>query len=238
MFNKNKTHQTIKFHAIDRHTWEVKNKPRPASEFIPQWWKNMSPYIGEKYDLMPAPNVTGKKCFPLLDGLTSGYIGTLWSDVLVTTNPDGTPFIKWAVQTEVFEAWSHLQSEGYEIPDGYSKTVFKNLHRWIIETPKGYSSLITHPIGFPNLPFKTLTGIVDTDKLKTDVNSPFVIKQGFEGIIEKGTPMFQIIPFKRDSWKSEYDLKPENEYFYDREKLMSKMISSYGRYLRVPKEYK
>jgi hypothetical protein len=31
---------------------------------------------------------------------------------------------------------------------------------------------------------------------------PFYIDHNFEGIIPLGTPMFQMIPFKRDDWKS------------------------------------
>ena len=31
------------------------------------------------------------------------------------------------------------------------------------------------------------------------------LKTGFSGIIERGTPMLQIIPFKRESWKSVED---------------------------------
>jgi hypothetical protein len=226
----------IKFNAIDKLTWEVKDKPQPASAFVPNWWKDMPSFsVGTKFDLNPSANVTAKKCFPLLDSITAGYIVTLWADILVTQNSNGSPYIKWAVQTDVLQAWSHQQSQGYEIPEGYDKTVFKNYHGWIIETPKNYSCLITHPIGFPNLPFRTLTGIVDTDKLKTDANAPFVVKKDFEGIIEKGTPMFQIIPFKRDKWKSEFEFK--DDYFMNGEKLHSKIISSYGRFLRTKKEY-
>ena len=136
------------------------------------------------------------------------------------------------------EAWPHSQSSSYEVPEGFSKTVFKYYHGWIIETPKDYSCLITHPIGYPNLPIKTITGIIDTDSLKTFANSPFVIKEGFEGIIEKGTPMFQIIPFKRDSWKAEYELMGKETNFHNNEKLHSRIVSSYGRFLRKPKEFK
>lgn len=229
--------QIIKFKASDEHTWEVKERPIPASELIPQWWKDMPVYTGSKYDLNPASNVTSKRCFPLLDGITSGYIVPLWADVLVTVQNDGTPYIKWATQTNVLEAWTHQQSQGYEIPEGFSKTVFKNLHGWIIETPKNYSCYITHPVGFPNLPFRTLTGVVDTDRLKTDANAPFVVKEGFEGIIEKGTPMFQIIPFKRENWKANYEKQKPNEFYFNTEKLMSKIVSSYGRHLRVSKKY-
>jgi hypothetical protein len=111
------------------------------------------------------------------------------------------------------------------------------MHGWIIKTPPGWSCLITHPVGYNNLPIQTMTGIVDTDVLDTPVNSPFMIKKGFEGIIEKGTPMFQIIPFKRSDWKAEYELQKENENMFNIEKLKTKLVSSYGRNLRKAKKY-
>lgn len=232
------SNKIIKFLAMDEHTFVVKEHPQPASKFIPEWWKKITPHInGDKFDLTPAPNSTAKKCFPLLDSLTSGYIIPLWTDILVKLDTDGTPIVKWNVDVPVLDTWGYAQSKGFEIPEGYNSLVFKNLHNWSIETPKDYSCLITHPFGYPNLPFHTLTGIVDTDTLKTGITAPFVIKQGFEGIIEKGTPMFQILPFKRDKWKSEIGQKKPSEMFYEHEKLKTKIISSYGRFLRSNKQY-
>lgn len=229
--------QKIKFIAGTDHVFSVREKPLPATKFIPEWWKNIPPYSGNKFNLDPQPTVTAKKCFPLLDGITAGYIVTMWADLFVTQD-QGFPLVKWGTAEPVLEAWDFKQSSTYEIPEGFSKTVFKYLHGWIIETPKDYSCLITHPIGYPNLPFRTLTGIIDTDSLTTYANSPFVIKEGFEGIIEKGTPMFQIIPFKRDSWASEYGIRETNENFFNTEKLHTRIVSSYGRWLRKPKEFK
>jgi hypothetical protein len=162
----------------------------------------------------------------------------LWSDILVSTDDSGHPLVKWLVKEPVLDVWDATQSKGFEIPIGFNSLVFKYLHNWIIETPKEYSCLITHPFGYPNLPFKTLTGVVDTDSLKTGINAPFVIKDGFTGIIEKGTPMFQIIPFKRENWNSKIEKSNFNEVYYEHQKLTTKMISSYGRFLKTKREYK
>lgn len=227
----------IKFLAPNRHVMEVREKPVPASTMVPEWWKDMPVYSKGKFDLDPQPTVTAKRCFPLLDGITAGYIVKLWADLLVVQTPSG-PYIKWATEQPVLEAWDKLQSSSYEVPEGYDDIVFKYYHGWVIETPKDYSCLITHPIGYPNLPIKTITGIIDTDNLKTFANSPFVVKKGFEGIIEKGTPMFQIIPIKRESWESEFILMGEEDNHINNEKLHSRIVSSYGRFLRKNKEFK
>ena len=72
----------------------------------------------------------------------------------------------------------------------------------MIKTPPGYSVLFTHPMNWHYLPFYSLSGVVDTDTYTMPVLFPFMMKNNFEGIIPKGTPVIQIIPFKRDDWKS------------------------------------
>jgi hypothetical protein len=226
----------IKFRAIDKHVMEVREKPIPASQTIPEWWRKMKPTIaGGKFDVGPKANYTAKKCFPLLDGITAGYTIPLWADLLVTQ--EEFPKVKWTTEHNVLDVWPLEQSAGFEIPDGYSSLVFKYLYGWVIETPKDWSCLIIHPIGYPNLPFRTIPGVVDTDKLKTIINPPFVIKKGFEGIIEKGTPIAQVIPIKRESWEMQTELMEEGENFRNHEKLFTKLAGSYGRFMREKKEY-
>jgi hypothetical protein len=56
------------------------------------------------------------------------------------------------------------------------------------------------------LPFTTLSGIHDTDGGLHEGKIPFYIKSDFEGIIPAGTPIMQLIPIKRDSWKMVEDV--------------------------------
>ena len=66
---------------------------------------------------------------------------------------------------------------------------------------KGYSVLITHPFNRDDLPFRTLTGLVDVDLYKSNtIQFPAVwIDESFTGILKKGTPIAQCIPIKRDN---------------------------------------
>jgi hypothetical protein len=237
-FKKDKT-QTIKFRAIDKHVFDVREKPVPAASMLPDWYRDIPIYGGnsDKLILNPAPNVTVKKCFPILDSLTSGYIVKLWADCqVVRTN--GVLELKWVTQQSPFDIWPAHQVSTFDIPEGYDRSVFKYMHGWIIKTPPGYSSIITHPFGYQNLPFRVISGVVDTDNLDTDINTPIVFNKKFEGIIEKGTPMFQVIPFKRTDWQAEYEQMEDGEFFLNSEKLSSTIFSSYGRNKRVLKRYK
>lgn len=229
--------QKIKFNAFSEHTLEVRQRPIPAASLLPDWWRNIDPYTEDTLKLYPSPNVTSKKCFPLLDGLSSGYIMRLWADIMVE-DQEGIPFVKFLTQENVVEEWPQQQLSSYQPPEGFFPKAFKYVHGWGIETPPGYSCLFIHPVGYPSLPFKTVTGVVDTDKLTTEINSPFFIKKGFSGIIEKGTPMFQVIPFKRDSWEHEINLIGEKQHYFNLEKLFTNIVSSYGRHYREKKSYK
>jgi hypothetical protein len=48
-----------------------------------------------------------------------------------------------------------------------------------------------------------MSGIVESDIWGLPVFTAFFLKRNFIGVIPKGTPIFQIVPIKRDSWESE-----------------------------------
>lgn len=230
----------IRFKSRNDVTWNVKERPIPAVKMLPDWWHDIPNYTNNalSIDLDPRPNVTVKRCISVLDGLGSGYIMPLWTDIKVNYTKETGTYVKWNTKSEVFGIWHSSQVAGYKIPESFQEPVFKFFHDWIIETPPGWSCLIIQPLGYPNLPFRVIPGIVDTDKLKTEINTPIVFKVGWEGIIPKGTPMFQIIPIKRSNWESQFVQGSEAQYNYDMETLKTKIVSYYGRYLRVPKVFK
>jgi hypothetical protein len=87
----------------------------------------------------------------------------------------------------------------------------KFINPWSIQTPKGYSVLFTTPM-HRDLPFQILPGIVDTDRYAAQINFPFFLKDpNWTGTIPAGTPIVQIIPFKRESWKKSIGGKKEKE---------------------------
>lgn len=229
----------IEFIAQDDHIWNVRPKPYPAIKNLPQWWKDLPVYSNKakKFDLRPAPTVTVKRCVPTIDALGAGYYVPLSADILVEQENE-FPMLKWSQKVPIVEIWSDLQVSSYEFEEGYSRVVFKNLHGWTIKTPPGWSCMIVHPIAYANLPFKVIPGIVDTDVYDGEINVPFIVKKGFEGIIEKDTPMFQVIPFKREHWDSKFSVKKPNQHFYDLEKLYSKITRAYNSLITDKKIYR
>jgi hypothetical protein len=173
-------------------------KPKPASAFIPNWYKNMESYIGGKkvLDGNGFTTSTIKRCLPVFDAMTAGYIITSPADIMVTLK-DEEQYFQWAnfslIQFHPIEqAPNHPMRNMYPYP--------KWINPWSIETPKGYSTLFVQPFHRESI-FTILPGIVDTDTYSVPVNFPMVINNPkFEGLIPKGTPIAQIIPIKRETW--------------------------------------
>jgi hypothetical protein len=171
-----------------------------SKSHIPNWYKKSKQFSGEKVEIKNLSyNSDIKKCVPFLDSLTSGYMIELWTDIQVTFE-NGKPIMTWLVTPDPVSFRSGV-AELFPIPAGHNSQHMSWNLPIFLQTPKGYSSLITHPLNRHDLPFLSLSGIVDTDGVLYPGNYPFFIKDGFEGIIPAGTPIAQIIPFKRDNWE-------------------------------------
>lgn len=210
--------KTITFTPINTIAGTIISPPIPASRCLPEWYKHQNSIIGDKVLLneLGSPNVTVKKCMPVLDDMTAGYYITLASDLVVSYD-NNTHSFSWSldisghintanqnemlpplIATHSTEQVSHLP-----IPSEYSVHPFKFNNYYKITTPKGYSCMFRHPSWVFDLPFYTLSGMVDTDAHPVPVNFPFLIRNSWEGIIEAGTPIVQVIPFRRTEWVSE-----------------------------------
>jgi hypothetical protein len=192
--------------------------PTPSSSKVPNWYKKIPKqtdgtshpriFVPGKEGVYPTRTV--KHCAPFLDSLTSGYMGELWQDIQVTRTMSGTE-ISWATTPEVCQSRDPDNSDNFPVPAGCSPTQYVWLSPYIFKTPPGYSLLITHPFNRFDLPFFTLTGIIDADYVAPSGNLPFYLNEDFEGTIEAGTPIFQAIPFKRENWQSEFDPSLEEQ---------------------------
>ena len=210
--------QIIRFEAINEYGWEVADRPYPATQAVPDWWKAMTPYTktpdnpkGNKLIVSGRLSNAGpKKCVPMLDAITSGYIIPLWADVQIV-NSESSKWLTWRTSEPVFQEHGE-QAREVENPTGYNPQVFKFLNKWRIITPKGYSCLITAPFGYRQTGVQAIPAVIDTDKSSLEILPPVWFSNEFEGILEKGTPLVQVIPFKRSDWKAEYSYLKDGEY--------------------------
>jgi hypothetical protein len=171
--------------------------PKPAKNFIPDWWKEEDLSLNNQNEVFD--NLSFKACVPFLDSLTNGYMAYTSQDIVVKIE-NKSPFMFWPTSPTPIVVRD--KKENLPVPIGHHETHFAwNLH-YGFEIPKGYSILVTHPLNRFDLPFTSVSGIVD-DSVPWAGKFTFWLKKDFEGVIPKGTPIAQIIPFKRDSWKSE-----------------------------------
>jgi hypothetical protein len=204
----------------------------------------MTPYAitadnptGRKLKLLNGmANKTAKKCIPLFDGICAGYVVPLWCDVLVEVKKD-MPVISWRIPQDVFQLHGE-SAHTLPPPLGFNNHVFKFLTYFRIETPRGYSINVQPPAGHYQLPFRVIPAVIDSDRSVIDNNFPCWVQDGFEGIVEKGTPIAQVVPFKRTDWKAEMSLTtPEEHHRYSAIGFQSNIINNYVRNIWSKKGY-
>lgn len=174
-------------------TWAP--EPRKAADVLPDWFKQMVkrvPQVDGEF-----PHSTARRCMPFTDALVAGYVITLPQQVHVVGKPDGQVIMTWQPREQ-----AAIERHGFEqLPlDEITGGVFKFVTPWAAVLPEGYSALYTHPLNRVDLPFVSFSGIVD-DGYDSPVNIPFMWIAGEgETILDAGTPIAQIIPFKREEW--------------------------------------
>jgi hypothetical protein len=206
----------IKFWTPSEYYLDVTEAPSLAKKHIPEWYKKIE-----------RTESSVKMCYPFFDAMSSGYLATLPCDIKVEYNPKtGLPVITWLMQDMPEIVTERESNFNPPTPDGYWDIPFMWQMFWGYETPKGCSALITHPLNRYDLPFLTYSGIVDSDKFGAPGSLAFVLKKDFEGVIPLGTPIYQILPFKRDSWIMKVDKKLGNKNKYLRV-IKSKVFSGW-----------
>ncbi len=219
--------------------FDQKYNPKPSSSYIPEWYKKMDSYKDNNKNLKlenSRTTATIKKCIPVYDSITAGYIIELQQDVYVEVKNNNT-FFKWSssntavVFHENWQASDHPEAKKVDFP--------KFLNYWGIKTPKNYSCLFVQPFHRES-PFTIFPGVVDTDRFCGPVNFPFMMNdKDWEGIIPAGTPIAQVIPFRRDFYKIKFGGKKEGlEIEKNMLPLYSRFYNTYKDLFWAKKEYK
>lgn len=213
--------------------------PSPASKYLPEWYKKTNSYYNDKK--MPQ-QITIKKCIPVFDVLSMGYYILLARDVFIENGKNGMPPVIHDAEPD-FNKYSMITTHDFEqapfhpYPKFYNK-ILKWTNPFSIKTEPGYSCYFTTP-PHQDLPFLNFDGVVDTDRYHSPVNIPFSIDTDFEGLIEAGTPIIHVIPFKRDSFKMEMGSEKELNLQKKQEiRLHSKIFDRYKTMFWIKKEYK
>jgi hypothetical protein len=88
-------------------------------------------------------------------------------------------------------------------------------------------------------PISAFPGVVDTDSFVTDGHFSFLVKKDFKGVIKRGTPLVQLIPFKREPWQMEVSSAEKAKAIMLKQSLMLRSVfaNAYKIFFRSKKEY-
>jgi hypothetical protein len=246
----------IKFHSCNKLNNQSQNyRPSPVKNNMPNWFLEKDKHVKNEdgtYALISGRLWNGdeiqrrisswKSCPAFLDVFISGYYLFTPCDITIKINKEN--FENEPITLELGGEWnqqnSHLKfcklrggEEGLPKPDRYYEKTFAWYPNWSAQVTKGYTILLTHPINIPNLPFKTMSGFIDSYSILNGTgNMPVYFEEGWEGTIPAGTPYAQLIPIKNESWESEVveytdeEIK-ENFQQYLKEYLTESGVTSY-----------
>ena len=211
--------------------------PRPiaARQALPDWLREMP---NKAFSQTHGQDVrTLKQCPPFIDAMIHGFMMPLACDVLVR---DGK--FSWDWDLPPLSVHSHPRSPlSFHAPAQLAGTPLHNEKSaaikfnsfWTIEIEPGYSLYATHPANRDDLPFRTLTGLVDADRFNAvGILFPAVwVDPDFSGALPAGTPIAQCFAVKRDPLELAFEpMSAEAMSRYDA--LAGDLLSKPGVYRR------
>ena len=210
---------TIEFRTYDEESY-ANFRPIAARDYQPEWWKKMKIRIDHRGRMTQ----TIRSCPAMQDWLTMGYYIIATRDIPVRNGvewnwPDGSQEMQ--VDENTYEvSQSHPSAQLADtiqyVDDSPVKDAFKISSHWNMKTPPGYSVLFIDPFLFQNKYFAVWQGVIDTDGFNVGVDNGQIIfypRVDHSFIIPAGTPILQVLPFRREEWASTYFYGESKDWF-------------------------
>ena len=177
--------------------------PRPilARSAFPDWLRDMP---SKAYSDIHSRDIrTVKQCSPFVDAMAYGFMILLPCDVSVDR---GAFSWNWDIPQPATQEHPraplsfHVAAQFPGAPfarDGQAALKFNSF--WTIELEQGWSLFATHPVNRDDLPFRLISGLVDSDRFYDGgINFPAIWKQpDFSGLLPRGTPVAQCFAVPR-----------------------------------------
>jgi hypothetical protein len=217
---------TIKFKSFVGNS-AVSNPVLPANKIRPEWTKNQEP----EYKF--------QRCPGMLDFSHAGYIITAHSDIHIKANKSGVVFNVDLQGPYSEQDRKLLQAKPFDyrmvagmapIADGVKKVAYKIPLPWSVYTKKGYSAYVLPVLNNSDYLDKLFVypGIVDYEDYHT-INFVISPLKECEFVIPAGTPLLQVIPFKREKITAECGKATQDEYDEHAFSMPTRAIKGYYR---------
>jgi hypothetical protein len=221
---------TVEFKCIEG-AFNIGSPIREARKVIPYW---MKPQIVKK-------DVKFAKCPGMFDQAQAGYIISAHVDIHIKANRQAV-----LVMVDNIPPGFESSKMDYDlvagmapIKDNVQKNVRKVPLPWAIFCKPGYSTTVM--AATMHSPFLDklyiYPGIVDHDSFHT-INLIFSVTEECEFTIYAGTPLLQVIPFKRETITAEYGKGSVEDKDKHRFTFISRMPGLYRKIFQHRKHYK
>lgn len=178
--------------------------PRPvaARGSLPDWLRAMPAKAHS--DIHGREIRTVKQCPPFVDAMAYGVMILLPCDVAVNS---GALSWDWNVPEPATSGHQRRAPLSFHVPAQLADAPFATAGQaaikfnsfWTIELEPGWSLFASHPVNRDELPFRTLSGLVDADRFHDGgINFPAIWTQPeFSGVLKKGTLVAQVFAVPR-----------------------------------------
>jgi hypothetical protein len=184
-----------------------------SNEFIPTWWKNISPTIERSTNFglkFKAPTI--RYCDGLMNFYNKGIMLPLWSDLILETEEDGS----WRYQYSANETRPIEFHDKDQLGPSFDKFIHcKLMSPWLLEENTGLNFLYSEPTW--NLlnhihEIRVLPGMVNFKyQCSTHVNL-LLPKRKNRIELESGTPLAHLIPIEDKKIKVVHHLVSTEEF--------------------------
>lgn len=217
-------------------------RPIPARRSLPEWLRRMpatAPVADVGGDIR-----TVKQCPPFVDAMSTGFLMLLPTDLRIEGgafhwdwDPPPSTVGRYTRSPVAFHLIEQASGTPFFAADA-SAIKFNNF--WSIELDPGWSLLVTHPFNRADLPFRTLTGLVDVDLYKDAfIQFPAQWLKGddYSGVIAKGTPVAQCLPVRRQALDLAFDMLVDDAAtrFVETKETVDAEPGVYRRRFRAPR---
>lgn len=206
----------IYFEPINKDVCHFAKPPSPSINARPDWWKDMGKYFHNDGTRLPKDLThnlfaTVRNCPGIDDTFNFGYtvyfpvdfyIDATDQDEIYCFAPDVDTSSISSTNLNIVEINSKIMMSSFKISNDFHPVSMKINSLWGIKTDPGYSIWISQPVHQNDLPFKIVDGIVDSDVYPLRFPISFFVRKNFKGVLKAGTPMYQVIPFKREDFVS------------------------------------
>ena len=182
---------------------DVLERPLLAKSALPDWLRSMAPRTASPLHQRSIRTV--KQCPPFVDAMSHGFLIPLPCDVVVNKGQFSWDWSLPALQTENQPRTPlsfHVSEQLTGSPLGRAgQSAVKFNSFWTIETEPGWSVMAVHPVNRDDLPFRLVSGLVDTDSFNAvGINFPAVwTDPNFEGTLPRGMPIAQCFVVPRQT---------------------------------------